>query len=500
MKDKLNELKEILAEVADLNNAAAVLSWDQETYMPDGGAEARGEALATLEKLAHETFTSDKVGRLLDELQPLAEQLDPDSNDTRLLKVTKREYVKNTRLPAEMVAEKARLTTAANQAWRKARQDSDFPLFLPHLEKLVDWTKRFADLFKPYEHVYDPLLDDFEPGMKTAEVKAIFESIRPQQVQLIEAIAARPQVDDSMLYQHFDKETQIKVGSEIITKYGYDWNRGRQDQVHHPFQTTLGYGDNRISYRVDEEFFNPYLFAVMHESGHAMYEQGVVKELARTPLYGGTSLAIHESQSRLWENLVGRSLPFWQWYYPKLQQYFPAQFGEARLEDFYKAINKVEPSMIRVEADEATYNLHIMLRLEVEIALMEDQVKVADLPELWNTRFKEYLGITPANDAEGVLQDVHWSFGMFGYFATYALGNLISLQLWQKMKEDHPDVDEQMRQGEFSAIFNWMNEKVYRHGRKYDPQELVQRITGHSIDGEAYIQYLNHKFSAIYGI
>jgi carboxypeptidase Taq len=499
MNDKLVELKEILAEVADLNNAAAVLNWDQETYMPDGGNEARGEAMATLEKIAHETLTSDRVGRLLDDLSPYVADLPPDSNDARLHKVTLREYNKATRVPAELVAEKARITIAANQAWRYAREESDYPRFQPHLEKIIDWAKKYAELFKPYDHVYDPLLDDYEPGMKTKEVQAIFNGIRPQQVKLIEAIAAQPQVDDSMLHQKFDVATQLKVGREVITKFGYDWNRGREDKVHHPFQTTLGYGDQRITYNMNENFFNTHLFGVMHESGHAMYEQGVVKELARSPLYNGTSLAIHESQSRLWENLVGRSLPFWQWYFPKLQKYFPQLAGVGE-EEFYKAVNKVKPSFIRIEADEATYNLHIMLRMEVEIALLENEVKVKELPDFWNTHFKEYLGITPTNDAEGVLQDIHWSIGAFGYFSTYALGNLISLQLWDKMKEDHPDVDELMRQGDFSAIFNWMNDKVYQHGSKFEPKELVKRITGSEIDGKLYMEYLKEKFSAIYGL
>ncbi len=500
MADKLVELKTRLAEVTDIWNAASVLNWDQETYMPEGGAEARGEALATLEKIAHQKFTEDEVGKLLEDLASEAAGLDPDSDEARLHKVTLREYTKATRVPAEMVAEKARITTAANIAWRKAREESDFAKFEPHLEKIIDWAKRYAELFKPYDHAYDPLLNDYEPGMKTAEVKAIFEGIRPKQVALIEAIAAKPQVDDAMLHQHFPEETQLQVGREIITKFGYDWERGRQDKVHHPFQTTLGYGDQRVTYKVDPNFFNTYLFAIMHESGHAMYEQGVVKGLSRTPLYGGTSLAIHESQSRLWENLVGRSHAFWQWYYPSLQKHFPSQLGNVDVESFYKAVNRVEPSFIRIEADEATYNLHIMLRLEIEIALMEDKVRVKDLPEFWNDRFTEYLGITPANDAEGVLQDVHWSFGLFGYFATYALGNLISQQLWDVMLKDHPDVEEQMRKGDFSAIFNWMSDKVYRHGRKFEPKELVQRITGSGIDGEPFIRYLNSKFSDIYGL
>ncbi|MBT3241047.1 MAG: carboxypeptidase M32 [Chloroflexi bacterium] len=498
MKEKLEKLKSILAETQDLGFAGAVLSWDQETYMPNGGAEARGHILGTLGKIAHQKFTSDEVGKLLEDLESETADLDPDSDDARLIKVTKREFEKNTKVPGDMIVEKANLTTASNMAWREARENNDFSLFAPHLEKLLDWNKRYVELFGPYDHIYDPLLDDYEPNMKTAEVKAIFDIVRPKQVEIIEAIAAKPEIDDSVLHQKYPIDAQTAMGNEIITAIGYDFNRGRMDTTHHPFSTTFGYGDNRITVRYEEDFFNPFLFAAMHEAGHAMYEQGVSKDLERTPLFGGTSLAIHESQSRLWENMVGRSKPFWDWYYPKLQERFPNQLENSDVNSFYKAINKVEPSYIRVEADEATYNLHIMLRMELEIDMMEGKIDIKDLPDAWNSRFEEYLGIVPDNDANGVLQDVHWSFGLYGYFSTYALGNLVSAQLWNRMLKDHPNVEEEIRAGNFTSIFNWMSEKVYRHGAKFDPQELVKSITGSNIDGDAYIQYLHKKFGDIY--
>ncbi len=500
MEEKLKKFKAIINEAADLERASEILQWDQETNMPPGGAESRGTIRGTLRKLSHEKYTSDELARLLEELEPVAKELDPDSDDARLIKVTRREVNRKTKLPSEMVAELARLGTPANQAWRQAREESKWSIFEPHIEKLVDHIQRKAEYYKPYDHIYDPLLDEFEPGMKTKDVKAIFNQIRPQQVALIEAISKQPQVDDSVLFKNYPKGKQIDLGVDIIKTFGYDFNRGRIDEVTHPFASTLGYGDNRITYRVDENFLNSFLFAVMHESGHAMYEQGIVKELDHTPLFEGASYAVHESQSRLWENLIGRSMAFWEWYYPKLQSSFSSQLGNLSIADFYKAINKVEPSFIRVEADEATYNLHIMLRLEIEIELMEGKIKVKDLPELWNTRFKEYLGITPTNDAKGVLQDVHWSFGYFGYFSTYALGNLISAQIWEKVNADIPNLEDQIRKGDFSALLSWLQDKIYRHGKKFEPQELVERITGSKIDGGPYIKYLNKKFGEIYGL
>jgi carboxypeptidase Taq len=498
MTDKLSKLKTILAKKNDLELASAALEWDRETYMPPGGSESRGNVMATLDRLAHELFTSDEIGKLLEELSGKAKDWEADSNDARLIKVTQREYERATKMPSKMVAEKAVLLNTANVAWREAKEKSEFPIYEPHLEKVIDFMRRTADLYKPYAHPYDPLLAEFEPGIKTADVQIIFDEIRPKQVELIEAISKQPQVDDSVLYKHYPTVGQIQAGAEIVAKFGFDFNRGRQDAVHHPFASNLGYGDQRITYEVDENFFNPYLYGILHESGHGMYEQGIPKELSRTPLYDGASLTIHESQSRLWENQIGRSRAFWQYYFPRLKEIFPSQFENVNVETFYKASNIVKPSFIRIEADEATYNLHIMLRMEIEIGLTEGTFAVKDLPEIWNSRMESYLGITPANDAEGVLQDVHWSFGAFGYFSTYALGNLVSAQVWNAMKEENPDVDDQIRDGDFSKLFTWLNDKIYRHGNKFEPQELVQMVTGEKINGDAYINYLNEKFSDIY--
>lgn len=499
MEEKLKLFKEKMADIVYLNQAGAVLGWDQNTYMPAGGAEARGNQLALISKLSHEWSTSQEMGRLLDDLVVYEKQLDPDSDDACLIRVAKREYDLDTRVPTEFVGEFAQATTKAFSTWAEARQKSDFSIFLPSLEKVVDLNRQLATFFPEVDHPYDALLDQFEPGMKTADVKAIFEKLRPQQVELIKAISQQPEVDDSFLHQPFDEQKQWDFGVEVVSKFGYDWTRGRQDKAPHPFSINFGMDDVRITTRVYPDFLNPMLFGTMHETGHAMYEQGVSPSLKGTTLARGASLAVHESQSRMWENLVGRSLPFWKFFYPRLQEFFP-QLNSVSLENFYRGINKVSPSLIRVEADEATYNLHIMLRLELEIAMIEGTVAIKDLPALWNAKVEEYLGLTPPNDAVGVLQDVHWSYGNMGYFSTYALGNLVSAQLWEKINLDLPDLDDQISNGKFEGLLGWLRTNIHRHGKKYEPQELIKRITGSTIDPVPYVRYLNKKFGEIYNL
>lgn len=499
MEEKLNQLKSLVAEIVDLSGTAAVLVWDQQTYMPPGGAEARGNQLAYLGRLIQERATSPEFGELLEELLPYADQIDPDSDDARLIKVSHKAHKKATCVPVEWVVEFAKVTTMANQAWVAARQKADFAIFQPHLEEIVELRRRYATFFPDVEHPYDALLDDFEPGMKTADVKAIFDALRPRQVGIIKAIREKPQVDDAFLHQAFDEQKQLEFGKEVMTSYGYDWQRGRQDQSPHPFTVGISVHDVRLTTRVAPNFLSPSLFGTLHECGHALYGLGHRPELERLGLAAGASLAVHESQSRLWENLVGRSLPFWQHFYPRLQELFPEQLGHVSLAAFYKGINRVQPSLIRVEADEATYNLHIMLRLEIELSLIERKIEVKDLPAIWNTKMEEYLGLTPPDDAHGVLQDIHWSQGMFGYFSTYALGNLISCQLWEKVNQDIPDLEDQIRQGTFDALLAWLVQEVHQHGNKFEPQDLVQRVTGSKITPEPYLNYLKAKFAAIYG-
>lgn len=497
MQEKLEQLKSILAEVEDLQKSAALLEWDQQCYMPEGGSAPRSYQLSTLQSVAHQKFTSDTVGELLEALEQAAQDLAPDSNEARLIQVTRRQYDKLTRVPSPWVAEFFETIGRAYKIWEQARTEDDFARFEPSLKKIVELRRQYASYFQPYEHVYDPLLDDFEPGMKTREIQAVFDALRPLQVELVKAISERPQVDNSFLFQAFDSQQQWDFGVKVISDFGYDWQHGRLDKAAHPFTINFGRDDVRITTRVDPNFFNPAFFATLHECGHALYEQGSAPELERTPLAGGASMAIHESQSRMWENLVGRSLPFWVHYYPQLQQAFP-QLNAVDLQTFYRGINRVEPSLIRVEADEATYNLHIMLRLEIEIGLMEGSVEVKDLPEIWNSRVQEYLGVKPTNNSSGVLQDVHWSNGYFGYFPTYALGNVVAAQFWQKINQDIPDLQNQIESGQFAELLGWVRTHIHQHGKKFEPQELVQRITGSKIDSQPYIDYLQEKYSQVY--
>lgn len=498
MSEKMNQLKEILAEVSDINHAASVLSWDQQVNMPPGGGEARGQHLATLGKIAHEKSTSDEVGKLLDGLKQ--EFAGADSDDAALVRVAGRNYDKATRVPSEFVSEQAVVTTAAFEAWVVAKGKSDFSIFQPHLEKVMDLMRKYVSFFPPADHPYDVLLDDYEPGMKTAEVQEIFDKLRPQQVKLIKAIKSAKPVKDEFLRKKFAEKKVWDFSETIISKFGYDFSRGRQDKAAHPFETSFSVNDVRITNRYEPDNPLATLFSGMHESGHAMYEQGVNPAYERTPLANGVSSAVHESQSRMWENLVGRSLPFWEHFFPELKKIFPTQLDGVSAKSFYKAINKVEPSFIRVNADEATYNLHIMLRLELEIAMLEGSAAIKDLPEIWNTKMQDYLGITPPDDAHGVLQDIHWSAGLFGYFPTYALGNLISAQLWEKINKDIHGLDEQIHKGKFDALLAWLREKIHIHGHKFDPQDLVQNVVGSKIDASAYVRYLNKKYGDIYGL
>ncbi len=497
---KLQKLVDLSAELEDLGHISAVLGWDQQINMPPGGSEERGLQTAAIGRIMHEKITSDEVAQLIQDLVEEIGDLEAETDAARMVKVSKRAVEKRTKIPLPLLMENIKATTMAHEAWVKAKSQSDFSIFQPHLEKIIDLRKQYADLFKPYDHVYDPLLDDFEPGMKTAEVREIFNQLRPQQVELVSAIAEKEPPDNAFLKQYYKEAYQEIVGRDVITRFGYDWNRGRLDIAPHPFTTGFGYGDVRITTRYLKDDGGSALFSTMHEAGHAMYDQGVPKKYRRHPLSGAASLAIHESQSRLWENLVGRSQAFWTFFYPSMQMLFPEYLANVSLGDFYRGINKVEPSLIRVEADEATYNLHIMLRLEIEIGLMEGTVAVADLPEIWNAKMEDYLGITPPDDAQGVLQDIHWSAGMVGYFPTYALGNLASVQLWDKMLEDHPNIPDQIARGQFETILGWMREHVHQYGSKFEPQEIMQKATGSKITPEPYMEYLKSKYSEIYSL
>ena len=497
---KIEQLEALTRELGAIQRASAVLGWDAQVNMPAGGAEERGFQLGVLAELSHKRFVNDETHNLIVAAEAEAASLDPDSIQARLVKYCRRDYDKATRVPAAKVAEFAQVTAVSQEAWARARSENNFAAFLPHLERVIELRREYASYFAPYDHVYDPLLDDFERGMKTAEVQAIFNQLRPVQVELVHAIAARPEIENNFLYQNYPEQAQWDFGVEVATRMGYDWNRGRQDKSAHPFTTSFGLGDVRITTRFDTGYVGSALFSTMHEGGHALYEQGFDPALRGLPLADGASMAVHESQSRLWENLVGRSLAFWKFFYPRLKEYFPTQLANVDLQTFYRGINKVKPSYIRVESDEATYNLHIMLRLELEIALMEGSLKPADLPAAWNARFQEYLGLTPPTDKVGVLQDVHWSHGLIGYFPTYALGNLVSCQLWEVLQQAIPDLESQIEHGELGVLLAWLRQNVHTHGSMFEPQELVQKITGSRIDPQPYMRYLKTKFGQIYGL
>jgi carboxypeptidase Taq len=501
MSDALDQLKTILAEVTDLNRAAAVLEWDQETYMPPGSVTGRAEQLSTLARLSHTRFTSKEVGRLLDQAEGEVADRPFDSDDASLVRVTRRDYEHERKLPPELISEVASAGSTALPAWRQARQDADFKVFAPHLERNVELNRRIADALGYEDRPYDALLDRYEPEMSTAQLDAIFADIKRATVPLIADIARHAdEVDDRVLYRGFDPAVQVTFALDLVTKLGYDLNRGRQDLSTHPFSTSFGPGDVRITTRVSRDFFNECLFGSIHESGHAMYSQGIGKNIDRTPLWGGASPGVHESQSRLWENLVGRSRPFWKHFYPSLREAFPEPLHGIDDEAFVKAVNRSHPSLIRVEADEVTYNMHVLLRFELENEMLEGTLKVKDLPEAWNTRVESYLGIKVPNDAEGALQDIHWAWVSFGIFPGYTLGNLMGAQLMEKMRAEMPDLDRQIGSGEFVDLLGWLRTNVHRHGRKFTPNELMERATGKRLTPAPWIAYVQRKFADLYGL
>jgi len=501
MQKQLTKLKAALAEISDVQRAAALLGWDQETYMPSGGVEARSEQLATLSKIAHEKFIADEIGFQLENLKPWAKILDADSDDAALVRVIAHDYEKARKLPTKLVADLSRATSRGLEAWKIARANDDFATFEPHLQKVLDLTVEKAEAYGYDEHIYDALLDDYEPEMKSSQVAVIFKQVQQATTPLVEAIVERADVvDDSIMRQYFDPQKQWDFGVEVIKDFGFDFERGRQDKSTHPFTTSFSARDVRVTTRIMEDYFPSALSSTMHEAGHGMYEQGVDYALNRSGLDDGASLGIHESQSRMWENVIGRSKGFWSHYFPRIQKLFPGQLGGVTMETFYKAINKVAPSLIRVEADEVTYNLHIFVRFEIERQLVSGRLDVADLPEAWNERMKSYLGVTPDSDANGVLQDIHWSSGLIGYFPTYALGNIISMQFYNQMLADHPDIPNQIASGKFDQTLNWLRSNIHRHGRKYPPAQLIERVTGGPMNAQPYIDYIAAKYSDIYGL
>lgn len=496
---KLQDLKTRLLEVGDLNHINALLSWDQSTYMPPGGAEARGRQSARMAQMAQEKFIDKKIGKLLDDLRPYEESLPYESDDASLIRVTRREYERAIKVPPKFIGELNEHGAKGYQEWAEARPANDFGRVRGNLEKTLDLSRKLADFFPGYEHIADPLIDFADYGMKASSVRDLFADLREQLVPIVRAITSQPPADSSVLHKHYPEADQLAFSAEVVKQLGYDFNRGRIDKTHHPFMTKFSLGDVRITTRVKENDFGECLFSNMHEAGHAMYEQGIDMSYEGMPLGGGTSAGVHESQSRLWENIVGRSRGFWEFMYPKLQAKFPEQLGDVSLDAFHAAINKVEKSLIRTDADEVTYNLHVMLRFDFELQLLEGALSIRDLPEAWHERFEQDFGILPPNDSDGVLQDVHWYAGIIGgSFQGYTLGNILSAQFYSAALKAHPSIPEEMGQGKFDTLHGWLKENIYRHGSKFTAPEIIERASGTPLTIEPYIGYLKTKYGALY--
>ena len=494
MGDALAQLKERLGRITDLERVLRLLSWDQQTMMPAAGAAHRADHMATLRRLAHELLVSDETRRLLEELRPLEDSLDPGSDDGALLRLVRRDHEKAVRVPAELRAEMARASAEARPVWVRAKAESDFALFLPALQRNVELRHEYIACFDDVEEPYDVLLDDFEPETTTAEVRELFDELKPEVVPLIASLR-NEDVDDSFLTGTFPVDRQEAIANEVVALFGMRPDTWRVDPTEHPFASGTGVDDIRLTTSYDPQTIKS-LFSTMHEYGHGLYGHQAPRHLGRLPTGGPASLGIHESQSRLWENLVGRSLPFWRLFYPRLQETFPEQLGAVELDRFFAGITRVKPSLIRVRADEVTYGMHVILRFELEQDIVNGRVELRDLPDAWNAKMAEYLGVEVPDDAHGVLQDTHWASGLIGYFPTYLLGTVMSVQIWERVSEDMPDLEEQVERGEFAALREWLVEHVHRHGRKFSPQETLRRATGATIDARPYLAYLESKYRA----
>jgi carboxypeptidase Taq len=488
----LERLKAILAEIADVKHAEAIVDWDSRVSMPHAGARARADVSATLTRTAHERFVSDEVGALLEELSSLAHE-DGDSVEAALIRVTHREWDRARRIPTELAGEMSHATGIAVAAWDEAKAASDFPSFIPHLERQLELKHRYVECFPETETAYDVLLEDYEEGMTTSQVADVFARLKPELLSLIERARERP-VDDTPLRGPFPVREQVEAGRRVLAAFGFDEESWRLDETPHPFASKPGVGDIRLTTHTDEGDLTS-LFSTMHEFGHGVYEFDIDPAFARTPLGRGTSSAIHESQSRTWENLVGRSPGFWRWFYPELQAIFSDALGGVAEDSFVAAVNAVRPTLIRGDADEVSYGLHIILRFELEQELLGGSLAVRELPEAWNARMKDYLGVDVPDDAHGVLQDMHWSIGYFGYFPTYQLGNVASVQIWERARAELGDLEEQFSRGEFAPLREWLREHIYRHGSRYPPGDLLRRVTGSDLDPEPYLEYLRAKFA-----
>lgn len=501
------EFCDYIAEINDILCVMNTLTWDARTQMPAQGAVTRGHQLATLSRIAQEKFTNPAMEQLLERAAKDVQRDDPDSYRVRAVRSAREAFELLRRIPAALVGELAAYKAVAGPAWEEAKANNDFAHFAPHVATMVRLNRELASAIGYTEHPYDAMLLQFEPGMTAAQLTALFAELKAVILPLLERIKARGPQGADFLYQSYPAERQRAFGLEIAQLFGYDLGRGRLDVSAHPFEISFTRQDVRMTTRYQTNYLPGAIFGIFHETGHALYEQGVDPALTRSALttdflnlyaVGGASFGTHESQSRLWENQVGRSRAFWERHYARLQHYFPDQLSDVDVDAFYRAVNRVMPSLIRVEADEVTYNLHIMLRAEIEMGLMDGTMAVEELPEIWNARCQAYLGLTPPTDTQGVLQDIHWSTGYIGSFPTYTIGNVMSAQFMQAARRDVAGLDDALAAGDYQPLLAWLTEHIYRHGRAYTPEELLVRATGGGLDAGPYLAYLQHKYGELY--
>ena len=494
-RELYNSYKEKMNRIADIKYASALLQWDQETYLPAKAAAIRGQQIATLSELSHQLFTDEKLGTVLNELTA---REDLNEDEKKNISLTKEDYTKNKKYSSEFVRKMSEQVNKTFHSWIEARKQDSFAVFENNLAALVDLKKQETGILGYEKHPYNALLNEFEKGCTVELLDKTFSGLLPSLKELLDKITKKEQVDNSFLKQNFPKQDQWNWGIHLINKLNFDFNAGRQDISEHPFTINFSSTDVRITTRVDENNFSNMTWSCIHETGHALYEQGLPEIQYGLPLGEAASLSIHESQSRLWENNVGRSLLFWRYYLPELQQYFPKQLGNISLHTFYRGINKVAPSLIRTEADELTYHFHVFIRYELEKKLIEGSINTKDIPAFWNEHYKKYMGVSPDSDLKGCLQDIHWSHGSFGYFPTYSLGSFYAAQFFSFAKKNIAGLDDELEHGKTESLLTWLRENIHRHGRKYTSEELCTKITGKPLDIKEFLDYLLHKYTKIY--
>ena len=500
MQKKFELLKEKMAEIADLQSLGALAGWDQQVYMPPKGGEARSLAIAALDKAVQEKSTAPELGGLIDDCYDWALAKGQDSDDAAFLRIARRDYERRKKLPLDFVIERSKASSEAINIWTRARAENDYESFVPCLEKVITLSRREADYVGYKDNPYDALVDTFEEGMTKAVLEKTLSGLRDGLLPVYKSILEhKDAVSSDLLKVPCDEDKQFAFVNEVVAALGFDSARGRQDRAAHPFTTSFGLDDVRITTRTSKNWLPEALYSSVHECGHALYDQGYPASFARTPLASGASMGIHESQSRMWENVVGRSLPFCEWLLPLLNKYFPDSFASVTPEQLYHALNKVEPSHIRTEADEVTYNLHIILRFEMETALLSGLIKPKDAPALWNEKARKYIGVVPEKYSDGILQDIHWALGYIGYFPTYALGNIMAAQFYAQAQAAMPGLRGAIARGNFKPLRGWLGEQIHCHGRKYTAGQLLKRVTGAELGHGAFVNYLREKYSVIYG-